>query len=116
MKLGEQAIEHQDLLRTAKAAEENYLLYLRKREEARIGDALDQRGILNVAVVQEAAVPVLPTWSLRMVMAVAFVSAAIFSTAIGFAADYLAPGFRNPEEVTESLGIPVLASLPHQAA
>jgi uncharacterized protein involved in exopolysaccharide biosynthesis len=115
-RLGEEAIAHQDLLRTAKAAEENYLLYLRKREEARIGDALDQRGILNVAIVQEPAVPVLPKWSLKMVMAVALASAAIFSAGIAFAADYLAPGYRTPEEVTLSLGIPVLASLPHRAA
>jgi uncharacterized protein involved in exopolysaccharide biosynthesis len=115
-RLGEQAIAHQDLLRTAKAAEENYLLYLRKQEEARIGDALDQRRILNVAIVQEPVVPVLPKWSLKTVLAVALASAAIFSAGLAFAADYLAPGYRTPEEVTFSLGIPVLASLPRRAA
>ena len=115
-RFGEQFIHYQDLQRTARAAEENYLLYLRKREEARIGDALDQRGILNVAVVQEPAVPALPKWSFKMVLAVACLSATLFSTGIAFAADYLAPGYRTPEEVTSSLGLPVLASLPHQAA
>jgi uncharacterized protein involved in exopolysaccharide biosynthesis len=41
------AIQQEDLLRTMKSAEESYLLYVRKREEARIGDALDERGILT---------------------------------------------------------------------
>jgi uncharacterized protein involved in exopolysaccharide biosynthesis len=115
-RLGEQTIQHQDLQRTAKAAEENYLLYLRKREEARIGDALDERGILNVAVVQEPIIPALPKWSFKMVLAAALASATVLSIATAFIADYLAPGYRTPDEVTSSLGIPVLASLPHQAA
>src|SRR5437899_164646 len=38
-KLGEDSIRQQDFLRTAKATEESYLLYVRKREEARIEDA-----------------------------------------------------------------------------
>ena len=37
-----------DLLGELKAAEAKYLLYVNKREEARIEDALDQGGILNV--------------------------------------------------------------------
>ncbi len=37
------SVDQQDLLRTAKADEDAYLLYLRKREEARIGDALDRQ-------------------------------------------------------------------------
>jgi uncharacterized protein involved in exopolysaccharide biosynthesis len=46
------SVDQQDLMRTAKADEDNYLLYLHKREEARIGDALDERRILNVAIVE----------------------------------------------------------------
>jgi len=32
---------HEGILRVAKSNEENYMLYLRKQEEARISDALD---------------------------------------------------------------------------
>ncbi len=42
----------EDLQREVKAAEENYLLYLQKREEARIADALDKSHILNVAIAE----------------------------------------------------------------
>ena len=59
--LQQAAIVQQDLLRTAKTEEDNYLLYRRKQEEARINDALDARGILNVAIAEPATVPALPS-------------------------------------------------------
>ena len=62
--LQQAAIVQQDLLRTAKTEEDNYLLYLRKQEEARINDALDARGIFNVAIAEPASVPALPSRSL----------------------------------------------------
>jgi uncharacterized protein involved in exopolysaccharide biosynthesis len=115
-RLGEAAIEQDDLARNAKVAEENYLLYVRKREEARIGDALDEQRILNVVLVQEPVAPALPKWSLFTVMAFAFMIALVSSTGVGFAADYLDATYRTPVEVTISLGIPTLASLPREAA
>lgn len=54
------SMDQQDLMRTAKAEEDNYLLYLHKREEARIGDALDERHILNVAIVEPPVAAALP--------------------------------------------------------
>jgi uncharacterized protein involved in exopolysaccharide biosynthesis len=115
-KLGESAIRHQELVRTAKVAEENYLLFLRKREEARMGDALDEQGILNVAVIQEPVAPALPKWSLTAITCFGFLLASILSTVAGFTLDYLHPGYRTPEELTRSLGVPTLASLPREAA
>src|SRR5438477_1861311 len=47
----------QDMLRTAKSNEENYMLYLRKAEEARISDALDRQRFSNVVVAEPATVP-----------------------------------------------------------
>jgi len=41
------SVDQQDLMRTAKAEENNYLLYLHKREEARIGDALAPGAIVH---------------------------------------------------------------------
>src|SRR6201996_4439142 len=59
-RLDQNGLVQQDLVRAAKTQEENYLLYVHKREEARISDALDQRGILNVALAEQPIVPVLP--------------------------------------------------------
>ena len=112
--LGNQAIEQEQLLAALKEAEDKYLLYVNKREEARIGDALDQGGILNVTVAEQPRVPALPLWSLWMFGAVGLLAGGSMSTGLAFSADYLAAGFRTPEEVTAYLGSPVLASLPEE--
>jgi uncharacterized protein involved in exopolysaccharide biosynthesis len=111
-KLEENAVAQHDLEQQVKAAEEKYLLYCNKREEARIGDALDQNGVLNVAVAQQPRVPALPRWSFLAAACFSLVGATGFSTAIVFAADYFDPSFRTPDEVADFLGSPVLVSLP----
>jgi len=111
-RLGESAIIQRDLEQKLKAAEDKYLLYLNKREEARIGDSLDENGILNVAVAEPPHVPVLPSWPLWSSTCMAFFGASLFSTSLAFAVDYFDPSLRTPEDVMYVLGTPVLATLP----
>ncbi len=110
--LGEDAIVQDDLTSSEKAAQENYLLYVKKREEARMGDALDEGGIVNVAIAEEPVVPALPVWPAGAVVLVGFAAALTSGTAAAFAADYLDPALRTPEDAWACLKIPVLASLP----
>jgi succinoglycan biosynthesis transport protein ExoP len=114
--LAEHTLEQQDLLRTAKANEDAYLLYLRKREEARIGNAMDERGILNVVIAQPPVTPALPVHSAWFFAVVGVGAAAGVSTGLAFARDFLDPMFHGPDEVVTCLGSPVLASLPREAA
>ena len=114
-KLGEDSIRQQDFLRTAKATEESYLLYVRKREEARIEDALDERGILNITIAERPTVPALPARSEWTFIVAGFVLAGTLSTGLAFASDFLDPAFRTPDEIVAYLGAPVLASLPKDA-
>ena len=110
--LGDRAIEQEQLLHDLKAAEEKYLLYLNKREEARIGDALDQGGILNVTIAEQATVPALPQLSALGFGFIGLIGAGTLSITLAFVTDYLNPGFRTPDEIIAYLGSPVLASLP----
>ena len=111
-KYGESVLTQGDLERKLKTAEDKYLLYSNKREEARIGDALDQNGILNITLAEEPRVPALPTWPLWAATCISFAAACIFSTGMAFVADYFDPSVRTPDEVVDLLGSPVLASLP----
>ncbi len=111
-KLGEDAIVQDDLASSEKAAQENYLLYVKKREEARMGDALDEGGIVNVAIAEQPVVPALPVWPAGAVLLVGFVAALTSGTGAALAADYLDPALRTPEEAFACLEIPVLASIP----
>jgi uncharacterized protein involved in exopolysaccharide biosynthesis len=109
--LQQAAILQQDLLRTAKTEEDNYLLYRRKQEEARINDALDARGILNVAIAEPATVPVLPARSLSYYVLLCAFLAGVGSVGIAFFADFLDPTVRTPDDVAVLLDLPVLASI-----
>ncbi len=110
--LGEDAVTQDDLTRYEKAAEDNYLLYVKKREEARMGDALDEGGIVNVAIAEKPAVPALPVWPASAVVLVGFLTAVSSGGSAAFAADHLDASLRTPEEVTRCLELPVIASLP----
>lgn len=110
--LEDESVVQQDLLRTAKANEENYLLYYRKREEASIADALDQRKIINAAVAQPPIPPLVPAslpTGIKLLLAV--VIATLVSVGLGFLMEYLDPSFRTPEDVIEYLDIPLLATV-----
>jgi uncharacterized protein involved in exopolysaccharide biosynthesis len=116
-KLQGESVVQQSLLRTAKANEENFLLYHRKREEARISDALDQRKIINAAVAEAPMAPLVPAslpTGVKLLLAVLIATFA--SVGLGFLMEYLDPSFRTPEEVVEYLDIPLLATLPRSNA
>jgi uncharacterized protein involved in exopolysaccharide biosynthesis len=112
--LDKDSILQQDLVRTQKASEDNYLLYLKKREESRIADALDQTRILNVAVAQEPVVPTLPNQSPWIFGLLGCLMAGVISVGLVFTLDHMDQSFRTPSEVLTELQIPVLAAVPHQ--
>jgi len=106
------SVDQQDLIRTAKADEDAYLLYLHKREEARIGDALDQQRILNVAIVEPPGAPALPAHSALAYFLLAFGLSTAFAVGLAFTAEYFDSTIRTPDEAHLLLDVPVLAWLP----
>lgn len=114
--LDQKAVEQASLLREAKANESNYLLYLNKREQERTADALDQKRIANVAIAVPPVVPALPAHSPSSIIFAGFFLAIFAGIAAGFVAEYVDSSFHTPQEVAETLKIPVLASVPRRAA
>jgi uncharacterized protein involved in exopolysaccharide biosynthesis len=112
--LEEKDLAQHDLARTAKADEDNYLLYLRKREEARMSDALDEQRILNVAIVDNPSVPSVPTGDRWRYGLIGLLLAATLSAGVVFTIEYLDPSLRTPSEVMSELNIPVLAAVPQR--
>jgi uncharacterized protein involved in exopolysaccharide biosynthesis len=110
--LGRKAAAEQELKRSVKSAEDNYLLYTRKQEEARISNALDRARIANVAVATPASVPSLPAetgraWLLILGACLALVLGAVATYLLA----YLSPHFHTPQDVIRELDVPVLATL-----
>jgi len=109
--LDQKEVIQEGLLRDKNAEEANYLLYMRKQEEARISDALDESRIINVAVVEPVAVPVVPSRSRPLVLFLGFLAAIIVSLGVAVVAEYLDPSLRTSEDIQEFLDLPVLASV-----
>jgi uncharacterized protein involved in exopolysaccharide biosynthesis len=105
----------ENLLREVKEAEGNDLLYKQKREEARIGDALDRQRIVNVAIAEAATVPAFPTHPRSDVtLLLGILLACLVSPGVAFAVDYFDPSLRTPDELRDVLQVPVLAALPKE--
>jgi uncharacterized protein involved in exopolysaccharide biosynthesis len=109
--LDRQESVEQDLQRKKKAEEDNYLLYQRKQEEARISNALDRSRILNVAVAEPAVLPDLPSRSRLFSLLVGLLAAIAASVVSATTAEYLNPSLKTPVDVIEFLDVPVLASI-----
>ena len=114
--LDAKAVKQAALLREDKADEANYLLYQTKREQEYTSDALDKKRIADVAIAVPAVVPALPAFNPFLVGLGGLIFAGLAGIATGFIAEWLDPSFRTPNEVAEVLNMPVLASVPRQAA
>jgi uncharacterized protein involved in exopolysaccharide biosynthesis len=114
--LDQKSIAQTDLMREVKADEDNYLLYLSKREQERTTDALDNTRIANVAIAVPPAIPVLPVLSWPKIVVIAFGIALILSIVMAYAVDYLDSSFHTPAEVIDILGIPVVITVAKKTA
>jgi len=110
--LDRKELRQQDMLRAAKADEENYMLYLRKAEEARISDALDRQRFSNVVVAEPATVPFASQGRWLLILVFCGFLASLASVILALLADRFDPSFRTPEEVESFLGSPVVAAFP----
>jgi uncharacterized protein involved in exopolysaccharide biosynthesis len=113
-KLDTANIELLDLTRTAKIAEDNFSLYSKKREEARISSELDATQLTNVVIQEKPSVPVYPAQSGWLFALIGSVLALTVSAATVFIKERMDVSFRTPVEVETILNLPVLAAVPGQ--
>jgi uncharacterized protein involved in exopolysaccharide biosynthesis len=114
--LAQKGLDQTDLLREQKANEDNYLLYMNKREQERTSDALDKTKIENVAIAIPPSIPVLPVLSPLTVIVLALVGAVFISVIAAYTVDYFDSSFHTPADVADALGIPVVVAMPKRSA
>jgi uncharacterized protein involved in exopolysaccharide biosynthesis len=111
MRLANATASFDDLVRTQKEAEDNYLLYAKKTEEARIAESLDQQKIANVAIAETPVEPHLPSKpDVKLNFALGALLAFFLSLGLAFAAEYFRDTVERPGELEELTGLPVLAT------
>ena len=106
--LGEELV---GLERSRAAAEQNYQLYVKKVEEAKLSEEMDQLKMSNLSVIQSADVPLTPAGRSKNVkLLLGAIFSAIMSVGLGFVFEYFQGGYTRPDQAAEDLGLPVLAS------
>ena len=115
-KLEGDTTKHNDLQRQVKEAEDNYQLYAKKREEARIGDELDRQKITNVSIAESATAAQIPSSPNRPVnLVLGIVLAGFLSVGCVFTAEMLSDAVYTPRQLEALTGGNVLATVPENS-
>ena len=106
MRLGE-------LERQVKINEDNYQLYLKKMEEARISNAMDSQKLANISVVDPALPPLKPVKpKILLNIILSILLGGFASIGLAFSLEYFSHTFSKPEEVEQQASLKVLAAIP----
>jgi hypothetical protein len=112
-KLEGDTVRHNDLQRQVKEAEDNYQLYAKKREEARIADELDKQKITNVSIAEAPAIARIPSSPNRPLnLALGIVLAAFLTLGSVFTSELLSDTVHTPRQLEALTGATVLATVP----
>lgn len=104
------------LVRDQVLLQDTYQSYVKKLQEARIAEGLDQRAKTNVTLIQPALPPIEKKNLFWVILGVGFVISLASALSVAFFSELLRDRYISPEEVTASLGIPLLTWLPDTGA
>ena len=103
--------QYNDLERQVSIDEQNYKNFVLRSENARINEILNRNRITPVVVVDQPAVPVKPVRPRKkLIMAMCLLAGLIFGAGTALAFETLDPRFTSPEQISDVLGIPVMAN------
>jgi len=111
--LNQMEVELNQLQQTVEVNRKNYRLYLTKFEESRISDAMDNKKIANVSLIQEALPPLKPIGSkVKLKILLSIFLGGFGGLGLAYFAEYMDDSLEKPEDVEKVLQLPVLASIP----
>ncbi len=114
------AVRLEDLSRKAKLAEDTYMLFLKKEQEAQAADLAGGIGGMRASILEAAAIPMSPTRNHRsFVLALGFLAACFFAAAISIVIEYArfaAPHAIAAARIVQSAPIRVPLAGPGDAA
>jgi uncharacterized protein involved in exopolysaccharide biosynthesis len=105
----------ESLRREAKAAEDAYMLYQKKHEEARISAAMDQQRIVNVSIAQPALRPLRPVGPRKALnLLLGLLLGALGGLGLAFVVEYFDHSVTTGRDLEMRVGIPLLGAIPDQ--
>jgi succinoglycan biosynthesis transport protein ExoP len=115
--LSQKGLTADGLRRETKAAEDSFMLYQKKHEEARISAAMDLQRIVNVSIAQPAQRPMTPVGGrAALKLLLGLLLGGIGGLGLAFAAEHLDHSFTTGRGLEARLGIPLLGTIPEHAS
>ena len=110
-------VELKQLQQAVDVNRQNYLLYMTKVEESRISDAMDDKKIANISLIESALPPLSPTApKVKLNILLSIFLGGFGGLGLAFFAEYTDDSLEKPEDVERALKLPVLASIPELEA
>ena len=112
-KINSVELKLKELERQVKLNEENYQLYIKHMEEARISNAMDTQKIANISVVEPALPPIQPISPNKFLnIIISLIIGGVAAVAVALSSEYFSHSINNSEDVKKYLSVPALASIP----
>jgi len=112
-KLNQIEVEIKQLQQAADVNRQNFRIYLNKFEESRISDAMDNKKIANVSLIEPAFPPLKPVSpKVLLNILIGIFLGGFGGLGLAFFTEYLDDSLEKPEDVEKVLQLPVLASIP----
>jgi uncharacterized protein involved in exopolysaccharide biosynthesis len=105
------SLDFQRLEQEVKHRREMYELYVRREQEARISQAMDERKLVNVDVVQRPGLPLARADAQGVTRMLSVIAGLLVGIAGAFGREYITRSLRSEYDVTRHLGLPLLASV-----
>jgi uncharacterized protein involved in exopolysaccharide biosynthesis len=109
--LQQKSVEYDRLEQEVKNRRETYELYVKREQEARISQAMDEQKLVNVDVVQRPALPLPISGTQRVSAVLSIIAGLVVGLAGAFGSEYMSRSLRSEYDVGHYLGLPLLASI-----
>lgn len=111
--VNQKTFELERLSRDVSTNEKTYVLYVNKREEARISTAMDRQQMVNASIAQQAQLPLKPVAPRKVInMLVALFLGAVGSLGLAVVRNHFDETLSTPADAEHHLGAPHLGSIP----
>jgi uncharacterized protein involved in exopolysaccharide biosynthesis len=109
--LRQKSVDYGHLDQEVKVKREAYELYVKREQEARISQAMDEQKLVNVDVVQRPALPLPKTDNQRSSATLSIIAGIVVGIAGAFGREFMTRTLRSETDVARHLGLPLLASI-----
>lgn len=109
--LQQKGIQYERLEEEVKNRRGTYELYVKREQEARISQAMDEQKLVNIDVVQRPALPLPRTDMQGVSLALSLIAGLVVGIVGAFGREYVNKSLHSEGDVGRYLGLPLLASI-----